>query len=182
MQDTGIVRRVDELGRVVIPKELRRTLRIREGDPLEIYTNKEELILKKYSPVTSLEEIAKGVCSQLGEITEKSVIITDMDTVVCVSDSKHKEYIGKTISEELLKVISGRRSVMGAKGDGGKIYSLFKGDEINAENQILVPITAMGDCYGSVIMFDEDKTNRFSSQDTKLVSLSAGVIAKNFQD
>ncbi len=85
MKATGIVRRIDELGRVVIPKEIRKTLRIAEGTPLEIYTEKDALVLRKYSPITSLEDDAKDFIGTLGEITERKCLLTDNEKIVCVS-------------------------------------------------------------------------------------------------
>ena len=99
MQDTGIVRRIDELGRVVIPKELRKTLRIREGDPLEIYTNKDELVFRKYSPISAINGYAEAVADGISELTEKVCMITDTDVVVYVSGAKGKDVLGKNISE-----------------------------------------------------------------------------------
>lgn len=181
MKETGIVRRVDDLGRVVIPKEIRRTLRIREGDPLEIFTNMEELVFKKYSPVASIENGVKTVCNEISEITENHCMVTDLDHIVSVSSNKFKEYVGKNISEELANTIRERRSVLNSIAEGGKIIHVCKGDELLAENQIIVPIISGGDCFGSIVVFDKDKENRFSSTDVKLVSLGAGILSKNFQ-
>ena len=92
MKATGIVRRIDDLGRVVIPKEIRRTLRIREGDPLEIFTDREgEVILKKYSPIGELGTLAKLYAESLAQTLGCTVCITDMDQVVAVSGSGRKE-------------------------------------------------------------------------------------------
>src|SRR5690606_24522992 len=86
MKATGIVRRIDDLGRVVIPKEIRRTLRIREGDPLEIFTDREgEVILKKYSPIGELNEFANEYCESLHENTKFIAMITDRDNIIAIS-------------------------------------------------------------------------------------------------
>lgn len=94
MKATGIVRRIDELGRVVIPKEIRKTLRIAEGTPLEIYTEKDALVLRKYSPITSLEDDAKDFIGTLGEITERKCLLTDNEKIVCVSSPDLKNCQG----------------------------------------------------------------------------------------
>ena len=181
MQDTGIVRRIDELGRVVIPKELRKTLRIREGDPLEIYTNKDELVFKKYSPISSISFHAEAVADGIEELTEKNCMVTDNDTVIYVSGGKNKDVIGRIISNELENVMRERKSVILSKSDGSNMVSVVKGDQIEMENQIIVPIISGGDCYGSVLIFDKDKFNRFSSADVKFAQLGAAFLSRQFE-
>ena len=106
MKATGVVRRIDDLGRVVIPKEIRKTLRIKEGDPLEIFTDKEgELILKKYSPIGELSEFATGYAETLAKTTGHIACITDKDTVIAVSGTSKKEFFEQDISEELEKIM-----------------------------------------------------------------------------
>ncbi len=180
MQDTGIVRRIDELGRVVIPKELRKTLRIREGDPLEIYTNKDELIFKKYSPISSINSYAEVVADGIEEVIEKPCIITDNDAVI-YSSGKNKEFVGKIISNELEKVMKERKSIVLNKSDGGRMVSIIKGEDLEAENQIIVPIvSASGDCYGAVLVYDKDKSSRFGSSDVRFAKLGASFLSKQF--
>ena len=102
MKATGVVRRIDDLGRVVIPKEIRKTLRIKEGEPLEIYTDKEgEVILKKYSPIGELTEFATEYAETLSKTTGHIAFITDKDTIIAVSGGSKKEYLEKNISNEL---------------------------------------------------------------------------------
>lgn len=106
MKATGVVRRIDDLGRVVIPKEIRKTLRIKEGDPLEIFTDKEgEVILKKYSPIGELSEFATGYAETLAKTTGHIACITDKDTVIAVSGTSKKEFFEQDISEELEKIM-----------------------------------------------------------------------------
>ena len=98
MKATGIVRRIDDLGRVVIPKEIRRTMRIREGDPLEIYTDREgEVIFKKYSPIGELGQIAAQYAETLCKTCDLSVVVTDRDEVVAASGVPKKEYLEKKL-------------------------------------------------------------------------------------
>ena len=102
MKATGIVRRIDDLGRVVIPKEIRRTLRIKEGTPLEIFTDREgEIILKKYSPIGELSIFAKEYAEALSQTTGCLACITDHDQVVSAAGPAHKEYAGRAISRDL---------------------------------------------------------------------------------
>ena len=180
MQDTGIVRRIDELGRVVIPKELRKTLRIREGDPLEIYTNKDELIFRKYSPISTINNYAEAVADGIEEVIEKTCIITDNDAVIYVS-GKNKDAVGKIISNDLEKVMQERKSLVLNKSDGGNMVSVIKGEDMKAENQIIVPIVSVsGDCYGSVLVYDTDKGARFSATDVRFAKLGAAFLSKQF--
>jgi AbrB family transcriptional regulator (stage V sporulation protein T) len=178
MQETGMVRRIDELGRVVIPKEMRRTLRIREGDPLEIYTDKEQLIFKKYSPVSTINTYAEAVADGIEELTEKVCIVTDNDAVVYVSKGKMKDTIGNKITKDLENILKERKSIAVSRIDGGTILPLIDGVDLESENQIVVPIISGGDCYGSLIVFDKDKSSRFSSNDVKFVRLGATFLSK----
>jgi AbrB family transcriptional regulator (stage V sporulation protein T) len=177
MRDTGIVRRIDELGRVVIPKEIRKTLRIKEGDPLEIYTDKDELLLKKYSPIASMNGYAETVVKSLTELTGKVSMVTDTDEILFVSGNKYKECIGQRITQDVDKILKERKSVMFNKLDGGRTVKIFHGDEMGADNQIIVPIIVNGDCYGAVILFEKTATEKFSTSDLNLVRLGALVIA-----
>ena len=108
MKATGIVRRIDDLGRVVIPKEIRRTMRIREGDPLEIYTTKDgEVIFKKYSLLGGLEDFAAQFCDTLSHSTEFTAAVTDRDAIIAVAGVGKRELLGKTISEPLERIMEG---------------------------------------------------------------------------
>ena len=181
MQEQGIVRRIDELGRLVIPKELRKTLRIREGDPLEIYASKDELVLKKYSPICSLKNYSSAVADGIEELLDKTCIITDCDSVIYTSNGKMKDMLGKNISSELDLVLKERKSLLLSRSDGSSIVSVITNDNSGAENQIIVPIISAGDCYGAIIVFDKDKTNRFSSCDLKLVQLGSSFLSSQLE-
>ena len=109
MKATGIVRRIDDLGRIVVPKEIRRTLRIREGDPLEIFTSREgEIMLKKYSPVGELGEFARSYAQALAQTTEALVCITDREYVIAAAGTGKKEVEGEQLSEEMEEMIEKR--------------------------------------------------------------------------
>ncbi|MBQ4538899.1 MAG: AbrB/MazE/SpoVT family DNA-binding domain-containing protein, partial [Oscillospiraceae bacterium] len=118
MKATGIVRRIDDLGRVVIPKEIRRTMRIREGDPLEIYTTKEgEVIFKKYSLLGGLEDFAAQFCDTLSRSTDFTAAITDRDSIIAVAGAPKRELLGKTVSERLEKLMEQRQVWSWQEGD-----------------------------------------------------------------
>ncbi|HEY8390017.1 MAG TPA: stage V sporulation T C-terminal domain-containing protein [Clostridia bacterium] len=155
MKATGIVRRIDELGRVVIPMEIRRTMKIREGDPLEIFTDTDgELILRKYSPMESVEAYAVFLADSISETVETGVIICDKDVIVAVSGLSKKEYLGQNITGELERAIENRKTVLNVSTD--KIVSV-KFDDSNYRSQIISPIIAAGDVYGAVVLLSKDK-------------------------
>ena len=110
MKATGIVRRIDDLGRVVIPKEIRRTMRIREGDPLEIYTDKDGgVIFKKYSLMGGLGDFASQMCETLNKTTGAITVITDRDSCIAVAGTPRRELVEKRISQDLEQLMEGRQ-------------------------------------------------------------------------
>ena len=121
MKATGIVRRIDDLGRVVIPKEIRRTLRIREGDPLEIYTEKDgEVIFKKYSPMGDLTDFAGQICESIGKNTGHIAAVCDRDTMIAAYGVQRRELMDKHCSQELEQLMESRKGRMhGEKHDAG---------------------------------------------------------------
>ena len=140
MKATGIVRRIDDLGRVVIPKEIRRTLRLREGTPLEIFTDREgEIILKKYSPMMELTAFSGQYAEAMAQSSGLMVCITDRDQVVAVAGGPKKELLSKTISRELERVIMERETVQAAAGDKRFLYLVP--DEVEGLcAEVIVPI------------------------------------------
>lgn len=179
MRETGMVRRIDDLGRVVIPKEIRKTLRIREGDPLEIFTERDELVFRKYSPIASFSSVSEEVAESIADLTEKTCVITDTDRVLYVASGK-KDAVGKTITEKMREIINDRKSVVISKSDGGELVNLTAGDECSCENQIIIPVVVNGDTYGAVVVADKDKTKRPATGDVKIAQLGAMFIAKQF--
>ncbi len=181
MKSTGIVRRIDELGRVVIPKEIRKTLRIKEGDPLEIFTEKDELYFKKYSPINSLSDFAEGFALSLTEITEKTVLICDTDVFICASGYKGKDFVNEKISENLLNQIKQRKSLLINKKDGGELVPLTKTESDSFYNQIIVPIISSGDLLGAVVVLDKDSESVLTSETVKLARLVASSLSRQFE-
>lgn len=177
MKTTGIVRRIDELGRVVIPKEIRKTLRIKEGDPLEIYTDKDELLLKKYSPIASLINYSESFTKSLNIVSEKAAVICDTDTVVSATGNGLKDLIGKTISDELERIIRQRKTVLVNTCDGDNTLKIIKEDENLYFGQAMVPILNDGDCLGMVVLLNKKKDEKIIGEDLKLAKISAELIA-----
>ena len=182
MKATGIVRRIDDLGRVVIPKEIRRTMRIREGDPLEIYTDREgEVIFKKYSPIGELTGFSAQYAETLHKVCELSVIITDRDTVIAASGLPKKEYMDKRVSPELEKIIEGRSIYVHSVG-APKLLATNDGRDSHYVS-CAMPIITEGDiigCVVSMLPMDTEKNER-SDTETKLVQTAAGFLSKQLE-
>lgn len=156
MKATGIVRRIDDLGRVVIPKEIRRTLRIREGDPLEIFVDRDgEVILKKYSPISELGDFAKEYADALFDSLGHSILICDRDTYIAVSGSSKKEYLNKSISDLLERTMDQRNSVL---EESKKEIQLVDGIDDDVSAYTIAPIVANGDPIGAVVLFSKERS------------------------
>lgn len=179
MKATGIVRRIDELGRVVIPKEIRKTLRIREGDPLEIYTDTDELLLKKYSPVASFEGESDNFAAAMAEISERPCVITDTDKVVSVSSQKYKDLVGAQLNADFYKIIKERKSVLLVK-DTADLVPVTRGAEFDFESEVIVPILSDGELIGSVVLLEKSKEKPLNGTDVKFASLGASFFARQF--
>ena len=185
MKATGIVRRIDDLGRVVIPKEIRRTMRIREGDPLEIYTDREgEVIFKKYSPIGELNAFAGEYAETLYKTCNLEVIICDRDAVIAVAGVSKKEYLDKSLSESLDSIMQGRSmyKFSGENGEGEKIYPTSEGGERYIS--CAMPIISEGDVIGCVISLcpTERKKDAPSSEvESKLIMTAANFLGKQME-
>lgn len=184
MKATGIVRRIDDLGRVVIPKEIRRTLRIREGDPLEIFTDREGgVILKKYSPIGELSDVSKGYTESLQQTIGNIIMICDKDSMVSISGVPKKEYMGKKISSELEKIIDDRKtvSVAGEKEEDG-IVPLYDDEDVEGKYsaQIICPIISGGDAIGAVIITSKEKV-KFGDMEIKLAETASSFLGKQME-
>lgn len=181
MKATGIVRRIDDLGRVVIPKEIRRTLRIREGDPLEIFTDREgEIILKKYSPIGELGMFAQQYAESLAQTTGLTVCVTDRDQIIAVSGSGKKELLSKPISKELEQLIQDRTSVTATKEE--KKYAAISADEHEEyEAETICPIICEGDVIGAVVLLTKDGAVKMGETEQKLASCAAGFLGRQME-
>ena len=180
MKATGIVRRIDELGRVVIPKEIRSTLRLKSGDPLEIFTEKDELMLKKYSPIASLEKFSEGTAKSLSELSGHLAIVCDTDEVLHAAGSGKRDVAGKAISSKLDRIMQERRSYVANLSEGGDIVPICEGSApITA--QIIVPIVVNGDCLGVVALVSYEQGAKMEPGACKLAQLSATILANQFE-
>lgn len=182
MKATGIVRRIDELGRVVIPKEIRSTLRLKSGDPLEIFTDRDELMLKKYSPIASLEKFSEGTAKSLNDLSGHLAVICDTDGVLYAAGSGKREVSGKTLSAKMDKIMQERRSYVANLAEGGDIVPICGDDEESAITaQIIVPIVAGGDCLGAVALLSTEQGAKMEQGACKLAQLSATILANQFE-
>ncbi len=177
MKATGIVRRIDDLGRVVIPKEIRRTLRIREGDPLEIFVDRDgEVILKKYSPISELSDFSKEYADALYDSLGHPVLICDRDTFIAVSGGSKKEYLNKNIGEVVEQVMEERNSVL--KADAGEIQ-VVEGLNEDIKSYTIGPIVANGDPIGAVIILSKEQS--IGEVEHKAVETAAGFLARQME-
>lgn len=183
MKATGIVRRIDDLGRVVIPKEIRRTLRIREGDPLEIFTDKEgEVILKKYSPIGELGDFATQYAESLHKTSGHITCISDRDTIIAVSGASKKEFLEKSLSQDLEKVIEEKTTLV-VKSTEDKAISIIadEGMERKYTSQVVSPIISEGDPIGAVILLSTDPNIKMGEVEAKLAQSAAGFLGKQME-
>jgi len=163
MKATGIVRRIDDLGRVVIPKEIRRVLRIREGDPLEIYTSKEgEVILKKYSPINELSQFAGEYAETASNVLDSTVIVSDTDQVIAVSGGQKKDFMDKKIDFELDKIIQSKNRFLN-------------------DNKIIVPIVSQGDAIGSIMILSKN-SHALGEAELKAAEIGATFLARQMDN
>ena len=176
MKATGIIRRVDELGRVVIPMELRKTLRIGVGTPMEIFTEKGALILRKYSPVEGLESEGAEFVRATGLITGKACMLTDREKVICVSDEKLAEFVGALLLAQYIERLEERKSVL-INGDTGNAVPVVRGAERYC-SQVIVPVLHDGEAAGGLVLLDERKEAVFDGGDVKLLQLGATFLAR----
>lgn len=177
MKATGIVRRIDDLGRVVIPKEIRRTLRIREGDPLEIFTDREgEIILKKYSPIGELGTLARLYAESLSQTLGCTVCITDMDQVVSASGAGKKDLQDQFITRETEKLLQERGQLLANAGDSA--YIRVTADMGAYLDEAVCPIISEGDVIGSVILLNRDEKKKFGELEQKVAQSAADFLGR----
>lgn len=184
MKATGIVRRIDDLGRVVVPKEIRRTLRIHEGDPLEIYTDKEsEVILKKYSPIADLGKFAKEYTDSLHEAIGHIACVADRDTIIAISGTAKKEFKDRPIGPAVEQAMEKRRAVLINNPDNTDNSAVLEGDEDSSKfsAEVIAPIIAGGDPVGAVILLSKENGVQMGGLEMKLAETAAGFLAKQME-
>ena len=179
MKATGIVRRVDDLGRIVIPKEIRRTLRIREGDPLEIYTEKDGgVIFRKYSPMGDLQEFAAQMCESIGSVTGHIAAVADRDAIIALHGAPKRELMDKPNSQELEKLMEQRKNYRFQAGDAPiraseGVEKFYLG--------VAEPILSQGDLMGCVLLLLGEGDNPLQEADQLLARTAAGFLGKQLE-
>lgn len=178
MKATGIVRRIDDLGRVVIPKEIRRTLRIREGDPLEIFTDKEGgVIFRKYSQMGGVSDFATQLCETMSKTTGQVAVITDRDSCVAVGGAPRRELADKRLSSQVERLLEQRRTYQAAEGDGMPLI------EENEKYKVctVAPILSEGDLLGCVILATSSAGVRSTEVELTLAQTVAGFLGRHME-
>ena len=179
MKATGIVRRIDDLGRVVIPKEIRRTLRIREGDPLEIFTERNgQVIFQKYSPMGELTGFAGEMCESLYKAAGSTAAVCDRDTMIAVSGAGRKELCDRSVSRELEEIMDNRRPVI-TDPTQPRPHAVTGADgyEITAA----APILSEGDVLGCVMFLCKSGEKGGGELEYKLVQTVAGFLGRQME-
>ena len=173
MKATGIVRRIDDLGRVVIPKQIRRTMRIREGDPLEIYTSRDgEVIFKKYSLMGGLDDFAAQLCETMSRSTGAICAVTDRDSVIAVAGGAKRELLGKGITAQLEQVMEHRR-IYQYDGQGPQSDRLMA--------IVAAPILSEGDLLG-LVLFISDSPTAAGDAEYKLAQTVAAFLGRHMEN
>ncbi len=180
MKATGIVRRIDDLGRIVIPKEIRRTLRIRESDPIEIFTGREgEIILKKYSPIGEMHTFARQYAESLCQVSGHVAVIADRDQVIAVSGGM-KSLLSKELSKELEDKINNRETTLASKEDKNFIPIVKEASE-EFMHEAISPIICEGDVIGAVILVSASEKGKMGEVEQKLIQSAAGFLGRQME-
>lgn len=179
MKATGIVRRIDDLGRVVIPKEIRRTMRIREGDPLEIYTSRDgEVIFKKYSLLGGVEDFAVELCETMSRSTGEICAVTDRDTIIAVAGGSKRELLGKRISPELERIMESRK-IYRREAQEEEVAVTDSGDKLRV--RVAAPILAEGDLLGLVLFVSGEGAAPAEEPEYKLAQTIAAFLGRHME-
>ncbi len=178
MKATGIVRRIDDLGRVVIPKEIRRTMRIREGDPLEIYTGSGgEVVFKKYSPVGELSEVSGEMAESVAAATRLGVAVSDRDNIISSVGMRKNDLVDRPLSAALSSLLESRQSFVAS---GGESIPLFDGSDVFV--LAAYPIIASGDLCGGVLLIPSKDKEQAAESDLTAAGMAADFLGRQLED
>ena len=179
MKATGIVRRVDMLGRLVIPKETRNTLKINFGDPIEIYTEKDEIILKKYSPILNAAEYAENIARSLFKTTERNVVICDDSSYLACEGETVGKLKGCPLHERTANAIRKQQTEISNFSEGGAPFLFDEYINDRLCNQLFLPIIFENRTVGGIILADGDKNRPITAADVKTATLAADLVSSN---
>lgn len=182
MKATGVVRRIDDLGRIVIPIEIRRSMNIRDGDPLEIFVDKDgEVILKKYSAIADLGDFAREIVESLHDATMKISLVTDRDRVVAVDGGSDREFLNKPIGMVIFRAMEERRTLVFTEGDHTHEGSLIgESEECPYRSEVIAPIVVGGDPVGAIVICSREED--VGELDVKLAETAAGFLARHMEE
>ena len=175
MKATGIVRRIDELGRIVIPKEIRRVLRIREGDPIEIFTESDAVVLKKYARIRELGDYAEVYCQALTGALGFSAAVTDTETVLFSAGSMKKQLLKAVLSDVFVDRMRARQPILAPEG-----FALLAG-ETPPLRLAAVPMTSAGDVLGSVLIASDDARLKLTETELSILKTAALYLGKQLE-
>lgn len=176
MKTTGVVRRIDDLGRIVIPKEMRRTLRIRDGESLEIFVEDEMIALKKYSSMSDLNDLSDNLVNTINQVISKDVLITDRDKVISISGNLKSKYLGNSISKFLEQKLNNRESVI----EKDKIEVEFVEGIKEICSYVFTPILTNGDIVGAVVIFCLQDS--ITDTEVKMANLTSNFLGKHIEE
>lgn len=182
MKESGIVRKLDNLGRLVIPKEIRRCMRIKEGSPIEFgLLPSGEIVLSKYSLVGQISDYADDFCDILGEICEATVIITDRDKVLASYGISKKSTIGVKVSNEMLDVIDSQSCYIASEAENTTIIPILLDDKNTYYGQIIMPIVIAGEAEGTIVICDTKGNVNLGSEHIFSLKLIAKFLSKQME-
>lgn len=176
MKSTGVVRKIDSLGRIVIPKEIRKNLGIRDGESLEILIEEDKVILSKCSSLNSIAKYASVIVDIIYSITKKNVIITDMNLVLAVNKEISNKYLNKELDSNYLHILERRESFSSIEKTRFDVIEL----DDREKNYCLVPIVVQGELLGSLFLFSE--SDIISESDRAILKFVLKFLEKNLED
>ena len=174
MKATGVVRRIDELGRIVIPKEIRKNFRIKEGENVEIYIDDNNIILKKYSELKNVSDISSNIIDSAFSVINKDIIITDMSNIVELSPSLKNVFFNKELSVEYQNMLSKREKIIQKSSK-----NLCITDQIIDYSYIVNPMIVNGDLIGSIVFLSKDT---ITNNDIIVVDIITKILTKYIEE
>ncbi len=179
MNSTGIVRKIDDLGRVVIPKEIRKSMFLKEGTPLEIHiTDDGEILLKKHNVLKTIHDIAQVFCEVVYSCLQFPTLISDCSKIIACEGISKRNYLNKELSDEVKNMVLESQNYMASVSSKTTLYPVVKGEEIKFFSQIVIPIIYDGICEGTIILLGFDKNNTYSNIDIKVLQTLSLIMSK----
>ncbi len=186
LKATGIVRRIDDLGRIVIPIEIRRDMNIRDGDPLEIFVDKNgEVILKKYSAIAELGPFAQGLVNSLHETTQHLALLSDRDTIVAVAGGPERAFLGKRVGQPVLRAMDNRETLVFSAREQQAVGATIEDPGPGGapfQSEVIAPVIVGGDPVGAVLLASTSAGVAFGELEEKLTQTAAGFLARHMQE